>query len=57
MGSAPFATRIARGVRRVMVGGKVMLEAAERQELKRRVRAMTFAVRDRQRAEIILPRG
>ena len=40
-----------------MVGGKVVLEAAERKELERRVRATTIAVRDRQRAEIILLRA
>jgi transposase len=40
-----------------MVGSKAVLEAAERQELERRVRATTIAVRDRQRAEIILLRA
>ena len=40
-----------------MIGGKVVLEAGERQELERRVRATTIAVRDRQRAEIILLRA
>ena len=40
-----------------MVGGKIVLEAAERQELERRMRATTIAVRDRQRAEIILLRA
>ena len=40
-----------------MVSGKVVLEAAERKELERRVRATTIAVRDRQRAEIIVLRA
>ena len=40
-----------------MIGGKVVLEAGEKHELERRVRAMTIAVRDRQRAEIILLRA
>jgi transposase len=40
-----------------MVGGKVVLEAAERQELERRGRATTIAMRDRQRAEIIVLRA
>jgi transposase len=40
-----------------MVDGKVVLEAAERHELEGRVRATTIAVRDRQRAEIILLRA
>jgi transposase len=40
-----------------MVGGNIVLEAAERQELERRARATTIAVRDRQRAEIILLRA
>ena len=40
-----------------MVRGQVTLEAGERQELQRRVRATTVAVRDRQRAEIILLRA
>src|SRR5215831_20537778 len=40
-----------------MIGGKVVLEAGEKQELERRVRAMTIAVRDRQRAQIILLRA
>jgi transposase len=40
-----------------MVAGKVVLEAAERKELEHRVRATTIAVRDRQRAEIILLRA
>ena len=40
-----------------MVGGKIVLEADERQELERRTRATTIAVRDRQRAEIILLRA
>ena len=37
-----------------MVGGKIILEGAERQELERRMRASRIAVRDRQRAEIVL---
>ena len=41
----------------MMVGGKIVLEADERQELERRTRATTIAVRDRQRAEIILLRA
>jgi transposase len=40
-----------------MVGGKIVLEGAERQELERRMRASTIAVRDRQRAEIVLLRA
>ena len=40
-----------------MIGGKIVLEAGERQELERRVRATTIAFRDRQRAEIILLRA
>ena len=40
-----------------MIGGKVVLEAGERRELERRVRATTITVRDRQRAEIILLRA
>jgi transposase len=40
-----------------MIRGPVTLEAGERQELQRRVRATTVAVRDRQRAEIILMRA
>ena len=40
-----------------MVGGKIVLEAAERQELERRMRATTIAVRDRQRAAIVLLRA
>jgi len=32
-----------------MVGGKIVLEGAERQELERRMRASRIAVRDRQR--------
>lgn len=44
--------------RRLMVGGKIALDAAERDELQRRMRATTIAVRDRQRAEISpLPRA
>jgi transposase len=41
----------------LMVGGKIVLEGAERQELERRMRASTIAVRDRQRAEIVLLRA
>ena len=40
-----------------MVGGKIVLEGAERQELERRMRASTIAVRDRQRAAIVLLRA
>src|SRR6516225_847950 len=40
-----------------MVGNALALEAGERQELQRRMRATTIAVRDRQRAEIILLRA
>ena len=40
-----------------MVGGKIALDAAERHELRRRMRATTIAVRDRQRAEIIVLRA
>ena len=40
-----------------MVGSKITLDAKERQELQRRTRALTIAVRDRQRAEIILLRA
>ena len=40
-----------------MVGGQIVLEGAERQELERRMRATTVTVRDRQRAEIILRRA
>ena len=40
-----------------MVGGKIVLEGAERQELERRMRASTIAVRDRQRAEIVVLRA
>jgi transposase len=38
----------------LMVGGKIVLEGAERQELERRMRASRIAVRDRQRAAIVL---
>jgi transposase len=40
-----------------MVRSKIALDGAERQELQRRMRATTIAVRDRQRAEIILLRS
>ena len=40
-----------------MVRGKITLGAAERHELEHRMRATTIAVRDRQRAEIILLRA
>jgi len=40
-----------------MIGGKIVLEGAERQELERRMRASTIAVRDRQRAEIVVLRA
>ena len=40
-----------------MIAGKVVLEGGERQELDRRVWATTIAVRDRQRAQIILLRA
>jgi transposase len=40
-----------------MVRGKITLDAAERHELQHRMRATTIAVRDRQRAEIILLRA
>ncbi len=40
-----------------MVRGKIALDTAERQELQRRMRATTIAVRDRQRAQIILLRA
>jgi len=40
-----------------MVRGKITLDTAERHELQHRMRATTIAVRDRQRAEIILLRA
>lgn len=40
-----------------MARSKIALDAAERQELQRRLRATRIAVRDRQRAEIILLRA
>jgi len=40
-----------------MVGKAIALAAGERQELEHRMRATTIAVRDRQRAEIILLRA
>jgi transposase len=40
-----------------MVRSKIALDSAERQELQRRTRATAIAVRDRQRAEIILLRA
>jgi len=40
-----------------MVRSKIALDAAESRELQRRIRATTIAVRDRQRAEIILLRA
>ena len=40
-----------------MVGSKTALDPSESRELQRRTRATTIAVRDRQRAEIIVLRG